>query len=104
MRLLPNPERMRQAAAGSTNEGLGQGAETAIGLLVFVGIGFAIDHFAGTTPVFMIALSVFFAVGQFVKIWYGYDRKMQSLEAQRAARAVAHQHTASHGPEAHGGA
>jgi hypothetical protein len=91
MRLLPNPERMRQATAGSTNEGLGQGAEAAIGLLVFFGIGFAVDHFAGTTPIFMIALSVFFAIGQFVKMWYGYDLKMKGLEAQRIERASAHQ-------------
>ena len=97
MRLLPNPERMRQAAARSTNEGLGQGAETAIGLLVFFGIGFAIDHFAGTTPVFMIALTIFFAIGQFVKMWYGYDRKMQGLEAERSARAVEHQTNAQVG-------
>lgn len=82
---------MRQATAGSTNEGLGQGAEAAIGLLVFFGIGFVVDHFAGTTPVFMIALSVFFAIGQFVKMWYGYDLKMKSLEAQRSERAIAHQ-------------
>ncbi len=91
MRLLPNPERIREAAARSTNEGLGQGAEAAIGLLVFFGIGFAIDHFAGTTPVFMIALSVFFAIGQFVKMWYGYDLKMKTLEVERTERAVAHQ-------------
>lgn len=91
MRLLPNPERMRQAAAGSTNEGLGQGAEAAIGLLVFFGIGFLVDHFAGTTPVFMIAFSLFFCVGQFVKMWYGYDGKMKRLEAERAARATEHQ-------------
>ena len=82
---------MREAAARSTNEGLGQGAETAIGLLVFVGIGFAIDHFAGTMPVFMIALTVFFGVGQFAKMWYGYDAKMKGLEAERATRATAHQ-------------
>lgn len=100
MRLLPNPERMRQAAARSTNEGLGQGAETAVGLLVFVGIGFAIDHFAGTMPVFMIALTVFFAIGQFVKMWYGYDQKMKGLEADRVARATAHQRPANQQGEA----
>ena len=91
MKLLPDPERLRRAASTSGNEGLGQGAEMAIGLLVFVGIGFAIDKVAGTMPVFMIALSVFFAIGQFVRLWYGYDAKMRSLEADRAHNATAHQ-------------
>ena len=45
----------------------------------------------------MIALSVFFAIGQFVKMWYGYDLKMKTLEAERTERAVAHQNPTGQG-------
>lgn len=91
MKLLPTPERIRAASATAGDQGLGQGAEIAIGLLVFFGIGAGIDWLAGTTPVFMIVLTLFCAVGQFVRVWYGYDSRMRSLEAQRTQAATAHQ-------------
>nr|ABM53591.1 putative ATP synthase F0 subunit I [uncultured bacterium CBNPD1 BAC clone 2089] len=97
MRLLPDPERIRSAARNSKSpsaagdQGLGQGAEIAIGLLVFFGIGAGIDWWAGTTPVFMIAFTIFCAIGQFVRVWYGYDARMRNLEADRAHNARAHQ-------------
>jgi len=91
MKLLPTPERIRAASAPAGDQGLGQGAEIAIGLLVFFGIGAGIDWLVGSTPVFMIALTLFCAVGQFVRVWYGYDSRMRSLEAQRSQAATAHQ-------------
>lgn len=91
MKILPTPDRVRAAAVSAGDQGLGQGAEIAIGLLVFFGIGAGIDWLVGTTPVFMIALTLFCAVGQFVRVWYGYDSRMRSLEAQRARAATAHQ-------------
>lgn len=86
MRLLPDPDRLRAASTG--NQGLGQGAEIAIGILVFFGIGAGIDWIVGTSPIFMIALTVFCAVGQFVRVWYSYDAQMKKLEADRARNAV----------------
>jgi F0F1-type ATP synthase assembly protein I len=102
MRLLPDPERIRKGLVGRASvdnasagdQGLGQGAEIAIGLLVFFGIGAGLDWLFGTTPIFMIALTVFCAVGQFVRVWYGYDARMRSLEADRTRNATSHQHTA----------
>ena len=41
----------------------------------------------------MIALTIFCAVGQFVRVWYGYDARMRNLEAERARGASAHQHS-----------
>lgn len=92
MKILPTPERIRGAAASGTDQGLGQGAEIAIGVLVFFGIGAGLDWLIGTTPIFMIALTVFCAIGQFVRLWYGYDARMRNLEADRARSATAHQH------------
>lgn len=91
MKILPTPDRIRAAASSGTDQGLGQGAEIAIGILVFLGIGAGIDWLVGTTPVFMIALTLFCAVGQFVRVWYGYDARMKKLEAERANSATAHQ-------------
>lgn len=91
MKLLPKPEVVRRIVApnrpvGSVGTGgLSHGAEIAVGVLVFFGIGFALDYFLGTTPLFMIALTVFAGVGNFAKIWYGYDASMKKLEAERAA-------------------
>ena len=99
MKLLPDPERIRsvartsKASASAGDQGLGQGAEIAIGLLVFFGIGAGLDWLLGTTPVFMIALTIFCAVGQFVRVWYSYDARMRNLEAERARGASAHQHS-----------
>ena len=56
----------------------------AFGVLVFFLIGFAIDYFAGTTPLFMIVMTVFSCVGNFIKMWFGYDIAMKRLEAERA--------------------
>ncbi len=99
MKILPTPERIRAASATAGDQGLGQGAEIAIGLLVFFGIGAGIDWLVGTTPVFMIVLTLFCAVGQFVRVWYGYDSRMRSLEAQRSQTATAHQINHSGSPQ-----
>jgi len=89
VRLLPDPKIVRRIAgnpraAENSAGGLGHGAEIAFGVLVFFLIGFAIDHFAGTTPVFMIVMTVFSCVGNFVKMWFGYDTQMKRLEEERA--------------------
>jgi F0F1-type ATP synthase assembly protein I len=78
-RIAGNPR-----AAENSAGGLGHGAEIAFGVLIFFLIGFAIDHFAGTTPVFMIVMTVFSCVGNFVKMWFGYDTQMKRLEEERA--------------------
>lgn len=71
-----------------TNEGLGQGVETALLIGMFLGIGWLIDRAAGTMPLFMIVLVVIAAVGVFAKFWYGYDARMRQLEAERAKRTA----------------
>jgi hypothetical protein len=65
---------------------LGHGMEMALTVLVFLGLGYGLDRWLGTKPVFMIALVVFAMVGQFIKIWLSYERTMRTLDAERAAR------------------
>jgi F0F1-type ATP synthase assembly protein I len=66
---------------------MSHGAELAGGIIVFFLIGFGIDSWLGTTPVFMIGLTVFSVIGQFVKIYYSYSSAMRHLEEKRAASA-----------------
>lgn len=59
--------------------------EFAIVVLAFLGVGYLLDQLFDTKPVFMIILVVLSLVGQFASMWYGYDARMQQLEAERLA-------------------
>jgi hypothetical protein len=82
MKLLPKQTRV------DTQDSLGLGIEAAVILLLFFGVGFGIDWLLGTTPIFMIIMSVLGAVGLFAKWKYRYDDRMDEHEAQRLARAA----------------
>lgn len=81
MKFLPKPKPKPTAL----DSGVSQGAELAGGIVVFFLIGFGLDALLGTTPVFMIVLTVFAVVGQFVKMYYSYSSAMRHLEEERAA-------------------
>ena len=83
MKLLPTQPRV------NTEDSLGLGIEVAVILALFFGLGFLLDRVAGTTPVFMIIMTVVGAVGLFAKFKYRYDDRMNELEAQRAAKSAA---------------
>jgi F0F1-type ATP synthase assembly protein I len=59
------------------------GAEIAATVGLFFLAGFGLDTWLDTRPVFMIALTVFGVVGQFVRTYYAYNGKMAMLEHQR---------------------
>ena len=80
MKLLPKQTRV------DTQDGLGLGIEAAVITLLFFGIGYGLDWLFGTTPIFMIVLTVVGAVGLFAKWKYRYDDRMDELEAQRASK------------------
>ncbi len=82
MKLLPKQTRV------DTQDGLGLGIEAAVITLMFFGIGSGLDWLFGTTPIFMIVLTVLGAVGLFAKWKYRYDDRMNELEAQRAANTA----------------
>ena len=71
----------------ATGDGLARGMEFALLTLLFLGIGYALDRWFGTKPVFMIILVVVSVVGQFASLWYGYDERMKQHEAERAGNA-----------------
>ena len=57
--------------------------------LLFLGVGYALDRWLGTRPVFMIILVVVSIVGQFVRMWFDYEKKMAQHEADRLAARLA---------------
>ncbi|MEL6892374.1 MAG: AtpZ/AtpI family protein [Actinomycetota bacterium] len=67
-------------------DGPGQGMDAVVVLVLFLGAGFGLDRLFGTTPIFMIALTVLGAVGLFAKFKYRYEEKMDQLEADRLAK------------------
>lgn len=82
MKLLP-----RKPVNAADN--LGRGMDFALVTLVFLGLGYLLDRWLGTEPVFMIGLVVFAMVGQFVKMWFDYDGAMRVLEEERRVGASA---------------
>ena len=69
----------------ATDDKIGKGIDVALVTLSFLGIGYALDRWLGTKPVFMIVLVVLALIGEFVRFWYDYDARMKVLEAQRAS-------------------
>jgi F0F1-type ATP synthase assembly protein I len=76
----------------NARDSFGQGLDATITLLVFLAAGFGLDRWLGTTPLFMIVLTVVAAIGIFYKLKLGYDAKMAQHEQQlrdgREARAA----------------
>ena len=81
--------------SGSVDQGLGQGMEMALTIAVFLGIGWGLDVWLDTRPIFMIGLVIFSTVGQFIKMWFIYDARMKMLENERRQGKIAHQQSAA---------
>ncbi len=83
------PTRRSTEASQQSGQTLGRGMDFALVVLVFLGIGYAIDRWLDTKPAFMIGLVLFSVIGQFVKMYYDYSATMADLEAQRAEQRQA---------------
>ena len=79
MKFLPKPKPVNLA-----DTQVSQGVELAVGIAVFFLIGFGLDVWLNTTPIFMIALTVFAMVGNFVKMYFSYSQAMRHQEEERA--------------------
>ncbi len=78
-----------------SDDALGRGMDIALTIAVFFGVGFGLDRWLGTTPIFMIVFTVLASVGFFVSFKYRYDAQMTELENARADRAAGRIHTRS---------
>ena len=83
--MKPRPAITNISSVKSTDDKLGKGIDVALVTLTFLGLGYVLDRWLDTKPLFMIALVCLALVGEFVRFWYDYDSRMRVLEAQRAA-------------------
>ncbi|MEO7397932.1 MAG: AtpZ/AtpI family protein [Ilumatobacteraceae bacterium] len=81
------PTRHRPNHENRSSDGIGRGMEFAVLTLLFVGVGYLLDRWLDTKPVFMIVLVVVAVVGQFASLYYSYDERMKTAEKQRAEGA-----------------
>lgn len=116
MKLLPSPTALRRVlrppqplADGAPGESVGRGMDTVITLVVFLGIGWLLDRWLGTTPWFMIGLFLLAGAGTFVMLKVRYTATMEALEAERRSAMTANRGAESvshdlngHGPDATG--
>ena len=86
MKLIP---RSPTTTGKATDDKIGKGIDVALVSLAFLGIGYALDRWLDTKPLFMVGLVVIGLIGEFLRFWYDYDARMKVLEAQRAARTRA---------------
>jgi F0F1-type ATP synthase assembly protein I len=68
--------------------GIGQGMEMALTVVVFLALGWVIDAWIDTRPIFTVVFVVFAMVGQSVRMWLAYDARMKVLEQERRATAT----------------
>ncbi|MET0324532.1 MAG: AtpZ/AtpI family protein, partial [Ilumatobacteraceae bacterium] len=81
MKLLPTNSR-----ASRSDNTVGRGMDVALTIGLFFGIGAALDHWLGTTPWFMIGLTIVASIGFFYSFKFQYTARMEQLEAERAER------------------
>jgi len=82
--LKPLPVSVTRMNKG-TDDKIGKGIDVALVTLTFLGVGYLLDRWLGTKPLFMVGLVLLGLIGEFVRFWYDYDARMKVLEAQRAA-------------------
>ena len=75
-------DRAGDSLGGSSGQTV-NGAEIAVGVLVFFLIGWGLDSWWGTTPLAMVLATVFGTAGYFVRTYYAYANAMTSLERER---------------------
>jgi F0F1-type ATP synthase assembly protein I len=69
----------------STNDLFGRGMDVALALLVFLLLGWALDNWLGTKPLFIIVFALLALVGGGARIKYAYDEAMERHERERIA-------------------
>jgi F0F1-type ATP synthase assembly protein I len=85
----------RDIALMGSDDSMTKGIEIAGTVLVLFVMGFFLDRWLGTAPIFMIVLTIIAMVVQFIKMYYVYSAQMETKERQRAAMPTAHQQEAS---------
>jgi F0F1-type ATP synthase assembly protein I len=83
--LKPPAPRNDNRVNAHTDDKIGKGIDMALVTLAFLAIGYGLDRWLDTKPLFTIVLVVLALVGEFVRFWYDYDARMKVHEAKRAS-------------------
>lgn len=62
-------------------QGFSRAFELAVTPVLFGAMGFGLDRWLGTLPVFTAILSLLALVGMLLRTWYGYCYRMEAIEA-----------------------
>jgi len=81
--------------ASGVDAGLGQGMELALTVVIFLGVGWLVDSWVGTRPIFTLAFVIFAVTGQMVRMWFEYDARMKVLESERLEKVYRSRATSS---------
>jgi F0F1-type ATP synthase assembly protein I len=73
------------AQQASNDDLFGRGMDLALALLVFLLLGWAVDNWLGTKPLFIIVFALLALIGGGARIKYAYDESMRRHERERAA-------------------
>ncbi len=72
------------------NQGLGDAFATAFEFAavtgIFLGLGWLLDRWLGTAPLFMVVLTLFCIIGKSILLMATYNEKMKRHEAERLQR------------------
>jgi F0F1-type ATP synthase assembly protein I len=92
MKLLPSPTSLTRSTR--VGDALGQGVDAALVVVVFLGIGYVLDRWLGTTPLLTIGMFLLAMIGLFYTWKARYLARMEELEAQRHHDATRHRQAA----------
>ena len=79
---LPSKRELNKGFANATSRGF----EFAVTIAIFSGLGWLLDRWFRTAPLFIIVFTVLAFVGNFARMWYSYDAAMTKLEADLPSR------------------
>lgn len=72
------------------DDAVGQGMDAAFTLALFLGLGFLLDRWLGTTPLFMIAMFLLVSIALFIGWKARYNARMEALEERRRHDSTRH--------------
>jgi len=89
-RFLAGPARSgARKGRGPSDDALGGGVEIALMVPIFLLLGWLVDRWLDTAPIFMIVMVVLGLIGVFCRLRYSYEAKMQEHEEARLAQRAA---------------
>jgi hypothetical protein len=74
---------------GPSDDVLGGGMEIALMVPIFLVLGWLLDRWLDTAPIFMIVMVVLGLIGVFCRLRYSYESKMREHEEARLAQRAA---------------